>query len=191
MPVRRGRSRDLDVARSGAATQSAMDVLQLNVARPCLRLHVALACLFGVNVARTGVHAKVAMQPRGMNVPGTCAELRILADPVIGHVARAGVGFEIRIGWGLDFIIDADVVQVLMTIADTDDVSHLFDGRIGCDFANTLLCVASSTPPARLDTAIDMHLVAGSMGQMNVARAGGHPKPPPPAPRQVTLEVGL
>jgi hypothetical protein len=61
--------------------------------------------------------------------------------------ARAGAGVEKRILWRLNLIVDADVVQVLVVAADTDDVARLLDGRVGRDLLDPLLALPQPPQP--------------------------------------------
>ena len=87
--------------------------------------------LLDVDVARAGVDDEAALQPGGVNAARSGSELRVLADAVILDVAGAGVGFEEGIGRSFNVVIDADVVVVLVALADANDVSGLID-RADC-----------------------------------------------------------
>ncbi len=48
--------------------QAAAQIAQFDIARAGLRLHEALACLLGVDVARAGVYLEASVQAGGVNV---------------------------------------------------------------------------------------------------------------------------
>ena len=69
-----------------------------------------------------------------MNAARTRSELGILADAVVVNVAGAGVGLEESIRRSFDVVFDADVVVVLVALADANDISRLLDRWIVRDF---------------------------------------------------------
>ena len=55
-----------------------------------------------------------------------------------------GVGFEEGVGRSFNVVIDADVVVVLVPLADAYDVASLVNGRVLCDLLH--LRVAAAAP---------------------------------------------
>ena len=85
---------------------------------------------------------KLPWSAGGVNVAGAGVELGVVADALVGDIARARTCLKEGIGGRLDLVVDADVVQVLVVLADADDVAGLLDGRIGGDFVDALFVVS-------------------------------------------------
>src|SRR6185437_16531024 len=88
-PVRRGVSGDLDVARSGAGMEASIHVFQFDPAGTCLRFYIALAGLFGIDVAGTGVDDEAALETGGVDAAGAGSKFCILSYTVVINVAGA------------------------------------------------------------------------------------------------------
>src|ERR1039458_9137135 len=102
-----------------------------------------------------------------MNAARSGAQLGVLADAIVGSIAGAGGSVEVNIGRGLNLVIDADVVIILVAGADAHNVAGLLDGRIGRDPPDLLVAPA----PSRLHPPEDMDLIAGAVREVNVSRA--------------------
>jgi len=107
-----------------------VNVLEIHAAGAGLRLHVALAGLLGVDVARAGVDREAAVQSGGVNAARAGGEFGVVADSLVVDVAGAGAGVEKSVGWGFDHIFNADVVVVFVMRADADDIAGLLDGGL-------------------------------------------------------------
>ena len=170
-PVRCRRALDLDVARSGACAEAALHVFQFDTAGSCLDSHITLALgLFNVDVTRASVGGEAVLEAGRVDAAGARSEFGVLAHAVIFDVAGAGIGFEEGIGWRLDVIVDADVVVVLMALANADDVSGLIDGWIFRDLLDLFIATAA---PVGFDAAEDVDAIGGAVGDVNVPGAGG------------------
>ncbi len=167
-PGTRGQSvfRLPDLARAGACAQSAAQVLEFCIARPGLRLHVALSRLFRINVARPGVDREASMQPGSVNVAGAGRELRVFANAVVVDIARAGARIQKGICRGFDLVFDADVVQVSCRAPMRMMFPVCSTGGLAA------ICRTCSSLPPQPDLTRQTHApVARAVGQVNVARS--------------------
>src|ERR1039457_5769105 len=102
------------VARAGMRVKAAVHIIRFNVAGAGFCLDVALADLFYLDVSRAGTDRKASMKAVGVDDTGPRVQLRVVTYAFVDNVARAGVRVEICVSRGLDFIVDADVVEVFV-----------------------------------------------------------------------------
>src|ERR1017187_7019812 len=114
------------VARAGMRVKAAVHIIRFNVAGAGFCLHVALADLFYLDVSRAGTDRKASMKAVGVDVAGPRVQLRVVTYAFVDNVARAGVRVEICVSRGLDFIVDADVVEVFVAGGETGASTHAF-----------------------------------------------------------------
>ena len=88
--------------------------------------------------------------------------LSLVFSPTPSSRISAGARGRVQIGVSgrLNFVIDADVVEVFVTRADADDVAGLLDGRIGGELPDLVVVCA----PVGVDAAEDVNLARRHCG---------------------------
>src|ERR1700734_2678472 len=101
-----------------------------------------------------------------MNSPRTGGELDIRTDAIVRHAAGACGCVQKAVGRSLNFVVDADVVEVFVVQPDANDVAGLLDGRVRSDLLDFTLVGT----PVGLDAREDVDAAGRAAHQMN--RAG-------------------
>ena len=100
-----------------------------------------------------------------MDVAGASVELSVFADASSVTLPEPEPASRIAVFRGLNFIIDADVVQVLVMTADANDVAGLLNRG---DWRRCPLPFVRWRP-SRFHASEDVDLVAGAMGDLHIA----------------------